>query len=193
MNYTTVAKLKARVKNSLDDESLADIIAEQSALITRTLGVEPGSPVVETYVNQSPGPVLYLTYIPNGIVAVRDLTQDGSPAISGNIFKVQGRALVRNSAPPDWLSETLWTNSDTSARWPTRCDATYAMADSPGVLAICNGACIDLCRLAINDMGVEQSESDGVYSHTSKDIHKERSAILGRVGKIRGIRPVVAR
>jgi hypothetical protein len=177
MDYVTLSKLKARVPSDLEDEALQDIIQEQSATITLALGKEPGSPMVDDF--HSPDPTLFLTFKPDGsTVVVQDMVTDGYPSIDSDTYMLDGRAIMRKTR---------------FSRWPSHVRVTYAMADSPGVLAVCQGVCVDLCRLAINDMGVEQSESIGGYSHSSKDIHAERKRILGRLTSVRGIRPVMAK
>jgi hypothetical protein len=190
MDYVTLSKLKARVASNLDDGSLTDIIREQSAAITLALGKEPGSPMVDDF--HTPDPTLFLTFKPDGsTIVIRDMTQPGYPSIDPETYVLDGRIITRTRGYESWL--TTFEADPRSGKWPSHTRVTYAMADSPGVLAVCQGVCIDLCRLAINDMGVEQSESIGGYSHSSKDIHAERKRILGRLTSIRGIRPVMCK
>ena len=188
MDYVTIAKLKARVATTLNDESLQDIIAEQSAAITAALGKEPGCPVVETF--HGAGPVLFLTFSPSA-ASVQDLTLTNEPLVDPTTYIVAGTTLIKNPSSRTWLSNL--NAGYPQPRWPRTARVTYAMADSPGILAVCQGVCIDLCRLAINEMGVEQSESMGGYSHTSKDTSLERRKVLGRLGKVKGLKPAVAR
>lgn len=186
MDYVNLEHLKARVNTALADYDLQEIIAAESAMITRALGVEPGSPATEYFYGA--GPVLFLTFAPlSGSVAVTQIDDGVETEIKADTYTVMGPAIVRNSAM------TTRSYLDASPKWPRIAKATYAPADVPGILAICQGVCIDLCRLAINEMGVEQSESIGGYSHSSKDTNTERRRILARLGKVKATKPAVAR
>ncbi len=186
MNYVALEHLKARVNTTLADYDLDEIIAAESAVITRALGVEPGSPMTEYFYGA--GPVLFLTFAPlAGSVAVNEINDGVETEVDADTYTVMGTAIVRNSA----LTQRTYLDSPT--KWPTISKATYALADSPGILAVCQGVCIDLCRLAINEMGVEQSESIGSYSHSSKDTNTERRRILARLGRVKAVKPAVAR
>jgi hypothetical protein len=186
VGYVALATLKGRVATNLSDSHLDEIIATESAAITRALGVEPGSPMIETFYGA--GPVLFLTYDPDpGSVAVVSIADGVEATIDDDAYSVMGTAIVRNSAL------AVRSPLDPPVKWPRITRATYAMADSPGVLAVCQGVCIDLCRLAINEMGVEQSESIGGYSHSSKDTNTERRRILARLGRVKASKPGVAR
>lgn len=186
MDYVNLEHLKARVSTALADYDLEEIIAAESAVITRALGIEPGSPMTEYFYGA--GPVLFLTFSPSsGSVAVNEINDGVETEVDADTYTVMGTAIVRNSA----LTQRTYLDSPT--KWPTISKATYALADSPGILAVCQGVCIDLCRLAINEMGVEQSESIGSYSHSSKDTNTERRRILARLGRVKAVKPAVAR
>jgi len=187
VNYVGLEHLKARVNTTLADYDLDEIITAESAVITRALGVEPGSPMTEYFYGA--GPVLFLTFAPlAGSVSVDEVDTDGTETVvDADTYTVMGTAIVRNSA----MSTRSYLDSPT--KWPRISKATYALADRPGILAVCQGVCIDLCRLAINEMGVEQSESIGGYSHSSKDTNTERRRILARLGKVKATKPTVAR
>lgn len=192
LEYVTVSKLKARVPTNLDDDSLQDIIQEQSLEISRYLGAEPGSPMTDTFINHKE-PSIMLTFKPDaGTVVLMDTTIAASPAlVSATTYTISGRVVSRN---PVGLNPLLTLGSDPRwIPWPKSLQVTYAMADSPGILTTCRGVCIDLCRLAINNPGVDQSESIDNYSHSTKDVEVERQKTLGRLSKIRGLRPVMVR
>ena len=187
MDYCTVAQLKERVKTDLGDTTLQEIITEMSVLITQALGKEPASPMIEDFYN--PGPVLWLTFKPDGSIIATDLS-DGS-IIDSDTYYIDGRAVIKKKTTLTALDDV--EINDTRPNWPEGTRVQYAMADSPAVLALCRGVCIDLCRLVIDNSGGKQSESIGRYSYASKDIEKEQKKILSRLRYITGIRPVVAR
>ncbi|HHV79086.1 MAG TPA: hypothetical protein GXX40_05670 [Firmicutes bacterium] len=183
MDYITVAQLRSRLKTDLDDGALSDIIAEESALITVTLSAEPADPMVEEL--PGGGTAIWLTYRPSVVQEVRDVVSD--TVIDPATYLVRGRALVM---PQMVISDLDFEIR--SATWPERVRVTYSIAGLADILAILRGVCLDLCRLAITDMGAEQSERLGDYQHDSKDVQAERKKVLARLNRIKGLRPVMA-
>ena len=192
MEFLTIPELKARVPNGLTDEALGGLISETSALILFRLGnVEPGSPVVERFTE--PGKLVQLTYKPENVSEVRNLDIDGDDGIiDADTYRTDGRAIFKRTMNRDWYADNFVVDGPRGV-WPKSLQVTYAMADSPQVLSIARGVCIDLCRLAIFDMGPIQQEGLSKHSQTSKDVEKEKRKVMSRLHKVTGIRPVMTR
>ncbi len=171
MDYLTLDTLKARVKTDLPDAALSDVIAQESAAITLAMGGEPSDPMREEF---SPGPAegVWLTFRPASVTEVRDL--DADAPLDPTSYRLAGRLLL-------------------PASWPRRIRVTYSIADRAALLALLEGVCLGLCRLALTDMGGEASEQIGDYQHAAKDVQAERTKVLARLNAIRGIRPALAR
>ncbi len=172
MDYLTLDALRARVRTDLTDAALSAVITQQSAAITLALGAEPNDPMSEEF---SPGPTegVWLTFRPASVTEVRDL--DAVVLLDPMCYRLVGRLLLPASS------------------WPRCIRVTYSIADRAALLALLEGVCLDLCRLAVTDMGGEQSEQIGDYRHEAKDVQAERAKVLARLNTIRGIRPALAR
>lgn len=202
MQYATVSQVQARVQTNLGTDDLADMIAEASAMITLALGVEPGSPIIERFHN--PGPLLWLTYSPSGgeVTEVRDVhnyaEDDADGIIDADTYLVIGTQVIKKLRGSGYANNSLAIlyddidNLGERPPFPEQVKVTYAMTDSPGVLAICRGVCIDLVRLFVDNMGGLQTETLGSSSRSSKDHEKEVKKTLRRLNRIKGIRPVMA-
>lgn len=172
MDYLTLDALKARVKSDLSDAALSAMIAQESAAITLALGGEPADPMREEF---SPGATegVWLAFRPASITEVRDL--DADVPLDPVCYRLARRLLLPTFS------------------WPRRIRVTYSIADRAALLALLEGVCLDLCRLAVTDMGGEQSEQIGDYRHEAKDVQAERRKVMARLNAIRGIRPTLAR
>ncbi len=171
MDYLTLAALKERVKTSLPDTALASIISEESAAITLRLGAEPLDPMVEDLVPA--GSTIWLTYPAAAITSVLDVAANA--VVDPSTYTSVGRVLV------------------TTGTWPKLVRVTYAIANRLTLLSLLEGVCLDLCRLAITDMGGEALEQIGDYRHDAKDVQAERQKVLARLNTLRGIQPGTAR
>lgn len=176
MEYVTLQNLKDRVQTTLSDTALSRLIAQESAVIALYLGVEPGSPVVQTFVN--PNNAVNLAYRPSAdIVEIVDMTRTPAETIDSDTYFLDGRVVYRRGRNP---------------RWPAQIQATYMIQNRDAILALCESVCVELCGLSINGAGAYQSESIGGYSYSLKDAKAEHSRVISKLGAIRGIRPVVA-
>ena len=188
MDYITVDQLKARHNTGLPETALADIIAEESAAITCFIGKEPGSPMVDIFME--PGVVLALTFKadPGQGIEVYDLA--GSTVVDSETYFVDGRLIYRRKSSGSWYNDMDIVGARPG--WPKKVRVTYAIQDSPGILAVLRGVCLDLCRLAMADTGY-LTQSIGKYSYSSKEIAAERKKIMGRLVAVTGLRPVMGR
>lgn len=173
MEYVTLEALKSRVNTALGDPALGRLISQESAFITLYLGTEPGSPVTQLFVHPNDG--VNIAYRPDNGVTVTDM--DTNETINPDTYFLDGRVIYRRGR---------W-------KWPSHMQASYYIQNRDGILAMCEGVCIDLCRMVMEDRGLLQSESIGGYSYSVKDTKVERNKIISRLGAIRGIRPVVAK
>lgn len=170
MLYLTPAELQARVATELGAEALDAVIAEASALITERLGAEPTEPVVQEYV--TPGAALPLTYWPDPgrPLEVRDLATD--TVVPAGTYRLHGRTL--------------------RGVWPPKVRVTYSLRRREQLLALLRGVCLDLCRLAIDNMGGLQSDKLGDYSRTAADLGAEQRKVLARLSMAVPPRAVIA-
>jgi len=181
MNYITVPQLKERVRTELSDTTLEDIISEASALITFALGSEPASSSTENVVQTfyKPESIIWLSFRPALVTVIDKITDT---IILPDSYTVSGRAITKNA--------TKYTR----ICWPDKIEVTYTIANYEHAMSLIRSACVDICKLIINNLGGYRSLSVSKVSRAFNDFEQEKLNVIGMLTfNLQGIRPMIAK